>query len=77
MLVLAEHPLPYVCLSKMFFHKPALGFLSNFRKCFFHVFTSAKHHPADFPKNPSVSPSQVMVILLLIVGVFFLVYFIL
>jgi hypothetical protein len=60
MLALAGNPLFCVCFSETFLHDSALAFYTcaHFNEMFHHVFAPAKHHPTDFPKNPSVSTSR-------------------
>jgi hypothetical protein len=48
---LAEHPL--LCLRQL-----NVVCLSHSHLCPLHVFAPAKHHPTDFPENPSVSTSS-------------------
>jgi hypothetical protein len=55
MFALAEHPLSCVCFSVTFLHESAVAFHTyvHFNKMLLQVFVPAKHHPTDFPKNPS------------------------
>jgi hypothetical protein len=55
MLALAEHPITYVCFSKMVLQESAFAFhLALFQQMYLHVSALAKHHPTQltFQRTP-------------------------